>query len=651
MKLNLNYKIYIFFIFLLFFKNISIKYKKIIDIDNQLPEYEKNIDFSNFSTDIKAIALYLPQFHSIKENDEWWGKDFTEWTNVKKCKPLFMGHHQPRIPGDKINYLDYYNLTNISVIKKQVELAKSHGIYGFAIYYYWFSGKKLLEKPLEIYLNDKSINFHFLLIWANENWTRKWDGRDKEVLIKQEYRDKDPELFINDIKKYIIDYRYIKIKNKPVLGLYEPFKIPNLNETIRIWRKKSREYGIGEIFILVCLNKNKIDEILNLQLFDGAYDFPPRNLIKNFTIKYKNTFIYSQLIYKNSNFNNTNEKDFKIYRGSMLEWDNCPRIKECSIYDYYSPEQFYIINKIIIKWTQKHYNKDNRFIFINAWNEWGEGSYLEPDEKYGYASINSLSKALFNLSFVKKYNIGHLKESTKIVIQVHLFYEDLLKEIIKITNNIPVQYDLFISVNSKSIKENIEKYIMNNSKASLFEIKILPNRGRDVLPLLIQLKNVFKKYKYFCHIHTKKSFHIYFGENWRDYLYYNLLGNKEIISEILTEFENFDNLGFIYPEPYYKVLNIFGKSTIDLNYKCMNSIINKIFPNVQISQNYFDFPEGNMFWARTNAIYQIFELNIEKRFPKEKGKLNATLMHCIERIWIYIVKLNGYYYKKIFKHI
>ena len=176
-----------------------------------------------------------------------------------------MGHHQPRIPGDKINYLDYYNLTNISVIKKQVELAKSHGIYGFAIYYYWFSGKKLLEKPLEIYLNDKSINFHFLLIWANENWTRKWDGRDKEVLIKQEYRDKDPELFINDIKKYIIDFRYIKIKNKPVLGLYEPFKIPNLNETIRIWRKKSREYGIGEIFILVCLNKNEIDEILNLQ--------------------------------------------------------------------------------------------------------------------------------------------------------------------------------------------------------------------------------------------------------------------------------------------------------------------------------------------------------------------------------------------------
>ena len=181
---------------------------------------------------------------------------------------------------------------------------------------------------------------------------------------------------------------------------------------------------------------------------------------------------------------------------------------------------------------------------------------------------------------------------------------------------------------------------MNNSKATLFEIRILPNRGRDVLPLLIQLKNVIKKYKYFCHIHTKKSFHIDFGESWRNYLYYNLLGNDEIISEILTEFEKYYNLGFIYPEPYYKVLNEFGKSKFDSNYNCMNFIINKIFQNVQISRNYFDFPEGNMFWARISAIYQIFELNIKNCFPKEGGELNSTIMHCIERIWIYLVKLN-----------
>lgn len=219
----------------------------------QLSQYEKNLDFSNFRTNIKAIALYLPQFHSIKENDIWWGKGFTEWTNVKKSKPHFEGHHQPRIPGDKLNYLEYYELTNSNIIKKQIQLAKTHGIYGFGIYYYWFSGKRLLEKPLDLYLNDKSLKFPFLLIWANENWTRHWDGRNKDILIKQEYKDKDPELFIKDIKKYLIDKRYIKIDSRPVIGLYEPFDIPQLNKTIKIWREKSLEYGIGDIFILVCL--------------------------------------------------------------------------------------------------------------------------------------------------------------------------------------------------------------------------------------------------------------------------------------------------------------------------------------------------------------------------------------------------------------
>jgi len=216
LKLFLKILLFIYILYITYFASKIL----IIDTDNYLSLYENNIDFSNFNTDIKIIAFYLPQFHSIKENDLWWGKGFTEWTNVKKCKPHFKGHHQPRIPGDKINYLDYYELTNSSVIKNQIQLAKSHGISGFAIYYYWFSGKKLLEKPIDIYLNDISIDFPFMLIWSNGNWTRKWDGKDQDILISQEYKDEDPELFIKDIKKYLIDIRYIKIDKKPVIGLY-----------------------------------------------------------------------------------------------------------------------------------------------------------------------------------------------------------------------------------------------------------------------------------------------------------------------------------------------------------------------------------------------------------------------------------------------
>ena len=446
------------------------KTKERIILDNQISEFENNIDFSNYKTDIKTIALYLPQFHEIKENNEWWGKGFTEWSNVKKSLPIFKGHHQPRKPGDKTNYLGYYELTNSNVFKKQIELAKSHGIYGFGFYYYWFSGKTLLEKPLKIYLNNKDIKFPFLLIWANENWTKKWDGKDKEILIKQEYNDKDPERFIQDIKKYLIDSRYIRINNKPVLGLYEPMKVPKLKETILIWKKKAKENRIGELFILVCLNENALNTINNAKLFDAAYDFPPRIAFGEYSVKFKKTFIYSELIYKNLNFriNDIIINDFPIFRGSMLEWDNCPRTRPCYIFDYYSPEQFYIINKIIVDWTKRHYNNENKFIFINAWNEWGEGSYLEPDEKYGYASINSLSKALFNLSYINIYNITNLNEKTKIAVHIHLYYEEFLSIIINKTNNIPCKFDLYISINFENKKGYIINYIFSLYRQLVF---------------------------------------------------------------------------------------------------------------------------------------------------------------------------------------
>ena len=337
--------------------------------------YEKNIDFSNLKTDIKAIALYLPQFHLIKENNKWWGMGFTEWLNVRKSRPLYDGHHQPRIPGDSIQYLGYYDLSDVETIKKQVDLAKAHGIYGFGIYYYWFSGKRLLEKPLDIFIKNKEIKFNFLLIWANEDWTRRWNGFEGKILIKQEYKECDSYNFIKDIKKYIIDERYIKIDNKPIIGLYEPKKITNLSNTILNWRKESEKIGLGKIYILVCLNNYSLNEMKEFKLFDAVYEFPPRDSLK-YSLKYFPYLLYMMVLYKNlDNINITN--DFPLYRGCMLEFDNSPRKKrESTIYENYSPEQFFMINKKIIEWTRNKYNEKNRFIFINAWNEWGEGALV-----------------------------------------------------------------------------------------------------------------------------------------------------------------------------------------------------------------------------------------------------------------------------------
>ena len=428
-------------------------------------EYEKNIDFSGLKTNIKAIALYLPQFHENKENNEFWGKGFTEWTNVKKAKPLFTGHHQPRIPGDMYGYLGYYDLKYIKVIENQVNLAKSHGIYGFGIYYYWFSGKTILKKPINKFIHHQDIEFHFLIIWANENWTKRWNGGDNEILLKQEYMPNDPEKFIKDIKKYVKDKRYIRIQEKPVIGLYEPNKIPNLTNTISIWREKSKVIGIGEIFILICINRNKTLDYQNLNLFDAAYEFPPRHCFLNNRVAIKKTLIYSELLYKSNLLNetNTNYQKFPFFRGSMVEWDNSPRIKNFELFENYSPEQFYIFNKIIINWTIQHYNNDLQFIFINAWNEWGEGSYLEPDDKYGYASINSLSKAIFNLSFI---DINIPIGDNRIAVLLYLKNEYSIEEIINKINNIPYIYDLFIYMYNKKNKDYdyLNKYIILNLK-------------------------------------------------------------------------------------------------------------------------------------------------------------------------------------------
>ena len=638
------FSIFILILFLLLQFHDNIIY---IENENKISEYEENIDFSNLKTEIKVIALYLPQFHVIKENNQFWGDGFTEWTNVKKSQPRFKGHHQPRFPGDKNGYLGYYDLTDIKVIEKQMNLAKSHGIYGFGIYFYWFSGKMLLEKPINIFIKNSYINFKFLLIWANENWTKRWDGLDQEILIKQEYKPNDPNDFIKDIKKYIIDKRYISIDKKPVIGLYEPTKIPNLQQTISIWREKSRELGIGEIFILICINEKNIIDFQNLNLFDGYYEFPPRNSLLNNRILKKGTFIYSELLYKSRDLNETNLNlgKFPFFRGTMIEWDNCPRKIDCVVFDHYSPEQFYLFNKIIIDWTIKHYNKDLRFIFINAWNEWGEGSYLEPDEKYGYASINSLSKAIFNLSYIEKYNsIG----TYKIVVLVILRNEDSIKEIINKINNIPYIYDLFIIIEDKINIDKLKKLINLNSNKYQLELIKLFNKNENILKFLFKLRIKMKNYKYICNINTNQYKNITYFEELKNYQYNNLLGNSKIISEIITDFERNKKLGIIFPETYYKSLIELGEYTNDIDLKYVNFFLNMIYPRVNLSQIFADFPEGNMFWAKIVAIYPIF--NLFSNVISNK-KLLLILTIYLEKIWVYIVNINGFFYKKIFKHL
>ena len=308
------------------------------------------------------------------------------------------------------------------------------------------------------------------------------------------------------------------------------------------------------------------------------------------------------------------------------------------------PEKFFVILKKYLKLT----NPEKDIFIINAWNDYPNNLFLFPQKEYGFLYLNTLSKAIFKLENNAENNIKYLKNKSKVAIQVHLFYLDLIKDIIYKTNNIPVEFDLYISIIYKKKFHYIKNYIKKFSKANHFEILIVKNKGRDVLPFLTQIKTKYRFYKYLCHLHTKKTkYSPITGLLWRNYLYNNLLGNNKIVSEILFDFEKDKKLGFIFPETYIGILK-FSLLVSNKTRSWMEFLASKLFPNCKLG-GFLDFPAGNMFWSKTAAIYQIFTHDLTKYFPNESAQKSFTIMHGIERIWLYIVKFNYFKYKIIFK--
>jgi len=348
-------------------------------------------------TPIKTIAFYLPQFHSIPENDEWWGKGFTEWTNVTSGKPLFNGHYQPHEPTD---LLGYYNLEQDQILNKQIELAKLYGITGFCFYFYWFSAKRLLEKPLLNFLNNTTLDFPFCLCWANENWTRRWDGLDNEILISQNYSAEDDIAFITYVSKYLIDRRYIRINGRPLLIVYRPSLLPSMMQTTERWRHWCRTNGVGEIHLAY----TQSFEIVNPAKygFDSAIEFPPnlgfapsmRAKVTNVNKKYTGNIFDWQIFMQRSN--RYSKKNYKLFRTVVPSWDNTARRKfQATIFARSNPQDYKLWLIRAIRNTVANYtNQNEQLIFINAWNEWAEGAHLEPDKKYGFAYLEATREAL-----------------------------------------------------------------------------------------------------------------------------------------------------------------------------------------------------------------------------------------------------------------
>lgn len=358
--------------------------------------YKKN-EFTNSNE--KLIAFYLPQFHTFKENDEWHGKGFSEWTNVTKAIPQFTGHNQPQLPID----VGFYDLSTDKVMYRQIELAKNYGIYGFCFHYYWFSGKRLMEKPIFNYLNNKELDFPFCLCFANENWSKNWDGGDKEVLIEQKFLEDDPKQFAQDIMPFFEDERYIKINNKPILVVYKPqlFEKEILKNFVYELNKKAKENGLDGVYLIMAKTQD-IETNPEEFFMDAVVEFPPHIIDRYAKKVIKKTYLnpsFNGRIFDMEGFIKKQEylyeTDYKLYKTVFPSWDNTARkvYTGASVFEI-SPELYKKWLKDCINWTKEKNNKDEQFIFINAWNEWAEGAHLEPDQKYGYAYLQATKEAL-----------------------------------------------------------------------------------------------------------------------------------------------------------------------------------------------------------------------------------------------------------------
>ena len=351
--------------------------------------------------DIRLIVFYLPQFHPIPENDEWWGKGFTEWANVSRTVPQFIGHYQPRLPAE----LGFYDLRIPEVQKRQIELAKQYGVYGFCFHFYWFNGKTLLERPIKQFAEN--FDFPFCINWANENWTRRWDGRDNEILIAQKHSPEDDIAFIEYISRYLRNEKYIRIQSKPLLMIYRPALLPNPKATGERWRKWCLNNGIGEIYLAAVRSFDEVDPVSIG--FDAVVEFPPhalpfKDISSQFNLinpKYKGVITdYEGAM---EFYVDSVKPPYKKFRGIIPGWDNEARIPgRGKVIANSSPSNFKQWLKTLLNFTRDNFGPDERLIFINAWNEWGEGAYLEPDRRYGYAYLQAVADALIEYASEKK---------------------------------------------------------------------------------------------------------------------------------------------------------------------------------------------------------------------------------------------------------
>jgi glycosyltransferase involved in cell wall biosynthesis len=471
--------------------------------------------------DVKLIAFYLPQFHPIPENDKWWGAGFTEWTNVSKAVPQFCGHHQPHLPDE----LGFYDLRLLEIPQRQIELARQYGIYGFCYYYYWFNGQRLLEKPLQQVIDHPELDFPFCVCWANENWSRRWDGMEQDLLMEQHYSIEDDMAFIQSLVPLFKDSRYIRIGNKPALMVYRVGLLPDSKATAVRWREYCREVGIGEIYLI---SIKGLDFVSPQDCgFDAAAEFPPHTVtcpditdqVKSANPNFAGTVYHLPAFVQSKTY--LQKADYKLFKGVLPSWDNTARKPNNGVVFWgSSPELYKQWLTTVIEYTKDYHLPEERLVFINAWNEWAEGAHLEPDRKYGYAYLQATADAICQARTSKKIKkilcVSHdahphgaqiLMRNMIEVLATHFQYEVHL--FLKTGGRLEAEYAEFAHVYNlerdypsstelhdlvKSLHEQGVKIAICNTVVSGDLVKILSGHGLKTISLVHELPGIIRQY-------------------------------------------------------------------------------------------------------------------------------------------------------------
>jgi len=357
-----------------------------------------------WTPDVRLIAFYLPQFHPVPENDAWWGKGFTEWTNVTRATPRFPGHYQPHLPAD----LGFYDLRLPEAREAQADLARQHGVHGFCYHHYWFGGRRILERPFDEVLRSGHPDFPFCLCWANENWTRAWDGGTSQVLLEQDHRADDDVAFMRSLVPAFADRRYIRVDGKPLFLVWRTKLLPDARRSAERWRETALREGVGELYLVRVESHADTTDPRTLG-FDAATEFAPQvhpvhplfdgtlwNAVPRWIVPagYRDNRVlrYGDVMKVALR---TPRPDYECFKSVAPGWDNSPRrARAGTIVVESTPAAYRQWLEQALAVTRERFRGDHRLLFINAWNEWAEGAHLEPDQRWGRQYLEATRDAL-----------------------------------------------------------------------------------------------------------------------------------------------------------------------------------------------------------------------------------------------------------------